>query len=82
MKYLLKKNKICRVLIITGGAFWSVLSGSTLAQEQVLIFKDTFDVSETEITDLGFESDERQSGVLGSTTYSDSSEDLTVINSE
>jgi len=69
-------------LIIAGVALWSLLGGTTFAQEQVLIFKDTFEVSETETTDLGFENDERQSGVLGATTYSDSSEDLTVLNSE
>ena len=69
-------------LIIAGVALWSFLSGPAFAQEQVLIFQDTFEVSETETTDLGFENDERQSGALGATTYSDSSEDLTVINSE
>lgn len=69
-------------LIIAGVALWSLLGGTAFAQEQVLIFQDTFEVSETEITDLGFENDERQSGALGTTTYSDSSEDLTVINSE
>ena len=69
-------------LIIAGVALWSLLGGTAFAQEQVLIFQDTFEVSETEITDLGFENDERQSGALGATTYSDSSEDLTVINSE
>ena len=68
--------------MIAGVAFWSLLGGTTLAQEQVLIFQDTFEVSEAETTDLGFENDERQSGALGATTYSDSSEDLTVINSE
>ena len=68
--------------MITGVAFWSLLGSTAFAQEQVLIFKDTFEVSETETTDLVFENDERQSGALGVTTYSDSSEDLTVINSE
>ena len=68
--------------MIAGVAFWSLLGGTSLAQEQVLIFQDTFEVSEAETTDLGFENDERQSGALGATTYSDSSEDLTVINSE
>ncbi|MCH2592529.1 MAG: DUF642 domain-containing protein [Pedosphaera sp.] len=69
-------------LIIAGVALWSLLGGAAFTQEQVLIFQDTFEVSETETTDLGFENDERQSGALGATTYSDSSEDLTVINSE
>ena len=69
-------------LIIAGVALWSLLGGTAFAQEQVLIFQDNFEVSETETTDLGFENDERQSGALGVTTYSDSSEDLTVINSE
>ena len=69
-------------LIIAGMALWSLLGGTAFAQEQVLIFQDTFEVSEAETTDLGFENDERQSGVLGATTYSDSSEDLTVLNSE
>ena len=69
-------------LIIAGVALWSLLGGPAFAQEQVLIFQDTFEVSETETTDLGFENDERQSGALGATTYSDSAEDLTVINSE
>ena len=45
--------------MITSVVFWSLLSGTTLAQEQVLIFHDTFEVSETETTDLGFENDER-----------------------
>ena len=69
-------------LIIAGVALWSLLGGAAFTQEQVLIFQDTFEVSETETTDLGFENDERQSGALGVTTYSDSSEGLTVINSE
>ena len=45
--------------MIAGVAFWSLLGGTTLAQEQVLIFQDTFEVSEAETTDLGFENDER-----------------------
>ena len=45
--------------MITGLALWSLLSGTTLAQEQVLIFQDTFEVSETETTDLEFENDEK-----------------------
>ena len=69
-------------LIIAGVALWSLLGGTAFAQEQVLIFQDTFEVSESDTTDLGFENDERQSGALGATTYSDSSEDLTVLNSE
>ena len=48
--------------MIAGVAFWSLLGGTTLAQEQVLIFQDTFEGSEAETTDLGFENDERQSG--------------------
>ena len=77
-----RTNTMSLALIIAGVALWSLLGGTAFAQEQVLIFQDTFEVSETEITDLGFENDERQSGVLGATTYSDSSEDLTVLNSE
>ena len=55
--------------MIAGVAFWSLLGGTTLAQEQVLIFQDTFDVSEAETTDLGFENDERQSGAPVSYTH-------------
>ncbi len=77
-----RTNTISLALIIAGAALWSLLGSTAFAQEQVLIFQDTFEVSETETTDLGFENDERQSGVLGATTYSDSSEDLTVLNSE
>ena len=69
-------------LIIAGVALWSLLGGTAFAQEQVLIFKDTFEVSESDTTDLSFENDERQSGALGASTYSDSLEDLTVLNSE
>ena len=77
-----RTNTMSLALIIAGVALWSLLGGAAFTQEQVLIFQDTFEVSETETTDLGFENDERQSGALGATTYSDSSEDLTVINSE
>ncbi|MDP6082922.1 MAG: hypothetical protein QF663_05650, partial [Verrucomicrobiota bacterium] len=57
-------------LIIAGVALWSLLGGTAFAQEQVLIFKDTFEVSESDTTDLSFENDERQSGALGASTYS------------
>ena len=77
-----RTNTISLALIIAGAALWSLLGSTAFAQEQVLIFQDTFEVSETDTTDLGFENGERQSGVLGATTYSDSSEDLTVLNSE
>ena len=68
MKHIINNKTISRLLMIAGVAFWSLLGGTTLAQEQVLIFQDTFEVSEAETTDLGFENDERQSGALGATT--------------
>ena len=71
-----------RALMIAVLALWSLLGGTAFAQEQVLIFQDTFDVSETETTDLGFENVERQSGLLGATTYSDPNDYLTIINSD
>ena len=52
-----RTNTTSLALIIAGVALWSLLGGTAFAQEQVLIFQDTFEVSESDTTDVSFEND-------------------------